>query len=139
MFGQKDYQQLMVVTQMASDLDLGVKVIGVPIVRERDGLALSSRNVYLSPDQRRTAPVIFRTLKDTAKQLRAGDNISNAVKAGAQALADAGLAVDYLEVRHARTLAPLDRLGDEPARLLCRRETRHDAADRQYQGLRGFG
>jgi pantoate--beta-alanine ligase len=118
MFGQKDYQQLMVVTRMASDLDLGVKVVGAAIVRERDGLALSSRNVYLTPDQRRIAPVIFRTLKETAKQLRAGAGVLEATEAGVQALAHSGLAVDYLEARHARTLAPLDKLSGEPARLL---------------------
>src|ERR1700742_4426074 len=63
MFGEKDFQQLRVVAQMARDLDLGVKVMGSKTVRERDGLAMSSRNVYLSPDERRTAPVLFQTMK----------------------------------------------------------------------------
>src|SRR3954462_6412556 len=64
MFGEKDYQQLKVVTRMARDLDMRVKVVGVATVREKDGLALSSRNVYLSEDERRTAPVLHRTMKD---------------------------------------------------------------------------
>ena len=74
-FGEKDFQQLRVVTQMARDLDLGVKVIGSRTVRERDGLAMSSRNVYLSPEQRRVAPELYRTMKECAKRLRAGEAI----------------------------------------------------------------
>ena len=75
LFGEKDFQQLRVVTQMARDLDLGVKVIGAPTVRERDGLAMSSRNVYLSPEQRLPAPALYRAMKETAKRLRAGDDL----------------------------------------------------------------
>ena len=74
-FGEKDFQQLRVVTRMARDLDLGVKVIGSRTVRERDGLAMSSRNVYLSPDQRRAAPELYRAMKESARRLRAGDDI----------------------------------------------------------------
>ena len=98
-FGEKDFQQLKVVTRMARDLDLGVKVIGGAIIRERDGLAMSSRNVYLSPDERRTAPVLYRTLKVTAKRMRDGDSFKTALDAGARAIADAGFALDYLEAR----------------------------------------
>lgn len=118
LFGEKDFQQLKVVTRMARDLDLGVKVIGGPIVRERDGLAMSSRNVYLSPDQRRTATVLFRTLKATAKRLRAGDDFKAALSDGAEIIGQAGFALDYLEVRHAETLAPATSLEDGPLRLL---------------------
>src|SRR5712671_4702067 len=67
-FGEKDFQQLRVVTRMAGDLDLGVKVIGSRTVRERDGLAMSSRNVYLSPQERRVAPELYRAMKETAKR-----------------------------------------------------------------------
>ena len=66
-FGEKDFQQLRVVTQMARDLDLGVKVIGSRTVRERDGLAMSSRNVYLSPEERQTAPRLYRAMKESAE------------------------------------------------------------------------
>src|SRR3979490_2493524 len=69
-FGEKDFQQLRVVTRMAGDLDLGVKVIGSKTVRERDGLAMSSRNVYLSPEERRVAPTLYSAMKETAKRLR---------------------------------------------------------------------
>lgn len=118
MFGEKDYQQLKVVTRMARDLDLGVKVIGGAIIRERDGLAMSSRNVYLSPDERRTAPALFRTLKATAKRMRAGDDFKAALSDGADVISEAGFALDYLEARHAETLAPVSSFNDGPVRLL---------------------
>lgn len=118
MFGEKDYQQLKVVTRMARDLDLGVKVIGGAVIRERDGLAMSSRNVYLSPDERRTAPVLFRTLKATAKRMRDGDDFRTALSDGAGVISNAGFALDYLEARHAETLAPISSFNDGPVRLL---------------------
>src|ERR1700738_4669450 len=77
-FGEKDFQQLRVVTRMAGDLDLGVKVIGSRTVRERDGLAMSSRNVYLSPEERQVAPVLYRAMKESAKRLKAGDALEAA-------------------------------------------------------------
>jgi pantoate--beta-alanine ligase len=117
-FGEKDFQQLKVVTQMARDLDLGVKVIGAPIVRERDGLAMSSRNVYLSPSDRMSATVLHRTLKQTVATLRAGGSLPTALSAGARAIADAGFALDYLEARHSDSLAPVAALGAGPVRLL---------------------
>jgi pantoate--beta-alanine ligase len=73
-FGEKDFQQLRVVTQMARDLDLGVRVIGSRTVRERDGLAMSSRNVYLSAEERQMAPTLYRAMKESAKRLKAGDD-----------------------------------------------------------------
>lgn len=118
LFGEKDFQQLKVVTRMARDLDLGVKVIGGAIIRERDGLAMSSRNVHLSPDQRSTAPVLFRTLKATAKRMRDGDNFKAALSDGADLIRQAGFALDYLEARHAETLEPISSLNDGPVRLL---------------------
>lgn len=118
LFGQKDYQQLKVVTRIARDLDLGVKVIGIATMRERDGLAMSSRNVYLAPVQRQTATVLFRTMKDTKKRLRAGDGLAAAMAAGTRTIAAAGFAVDYFEARHAETLAPVASLADGPVRLL---------------------
>jgi len=117
-FGEKDFQQLRVVSQMAADLDLGVKVIGSRTVRERDGLAMSSRNVYLSPEQRRIAPTLQRVMKETAARLRAGEGTGTAVASGAAAITAAGFALDYLEVRHAVTLAPIASLKDGPMRML---------------------
>jgi pantoate--beta-alanine ligase len=117
-FGEKDFQQLRVVAQMARDLDLGVKVIGSKTVRERDGLAMSSRNVYLSADERRMAPELFRAMKETAGQLRAGVELAKALAAGAGIIRQAGFALDYLEVRHAETLAPVTSVEDGPLRIL---------------------
>ncbi len=117
-FGEKDFQQLRVVTQMARDLDLGVKVIGSKTVRERDGLAMSSRNVYLSAEERRVAPELFRAMKETAAQLRAGAELSVALAAGAEIIRQAGFALDYLEVRYAETLAPVTSIADGPLRIL---------------------
>jgi len=117
-FGEKDFQQLRVVARMAADLDLGVKVIGSKTVRERDGLAMSSRNVYLSPEQRRAAPVLFRTMKETAHRLRAGDDLAAAQRGGEERITAAGFAVDYFEARHAETLAPVASIREGPLRIL---------------------
>jgi pantoate--beta-alanine ligase len=118
LFGEKDFQQLRVVTRMARDLDLGVKVIGVPTMRERDGLAMSSRNVYLSPEHRSAAPTLYRALKETAKRLRAGDDVDVALGGGAEMISAAGFKLDYLEARHAETLEPIASQADGPIRLL---------------------
>jgi pantoate--beta-alanine ligase len=118
MFGEKDFQQLRVVTRMARDLDLGVKVMGSRTVRERDGLAMSSRNVYLSAQDRLTAPVLYRAMKEAARRLRAGDDVAAAMAGGAEMIVAAGFALDYFEVRHAETLAPIGSLRDGPMRIL---------------------
>ncbi len=118
LFGEKDYQQLKVVMRMARDLDLRVKILGAPVVRERDGLAMSSRNIYLSPGERATAPLLFDTLKNTAKRLRVESDFSVALAEGVDVLGRAGFAVDYLEARDAETLAPIASLKDGRARLL---------------------
>lgn len=117
-FGEKDYQQFKVVTRMAKDLDLPIRVIGVPTVRERDGLAMSSRNVYLAPAERAAAPVLYRTLKECATQIRAGRPAGTVLAAGRDAIASAGFTLDYLEARHAETLEPAASLKDGPIRLL---------------------
>jgi pantoate--beta-alanine ligase len=117
-FGEKDFQQLRVVTRMAGDLDLGVKVIGAKTVRERDGLAMSSRNVYLSPEQRAVAGLLYRTMKQCAARLRAGDDIDATIAGGAGMIAAAGFALDYFEVRHAETLAPIASAKDGPMRIV---------------------
>jgi len=117
-FGEKDFQQLRVVTRMAGDLDLGVKVVGSRTVRERDGLAMSSRNVYLTPQERSAATVLYRAMKESAARLRAGDNAEAAMAGGAEMIVGAGFALDYFEVRHAETLAPIASLKDGPMRIL---------------------
>jgi pantoate--beta-alanine ligase len=118
LFGQKDYQQLRVVTQMAKDLDLQVKVIGVPTVREPDGLALSSRNVYLSAAERAVAPMLHRVLKQCATRIRSGEKVDRVLNVGRIEIDLAGFALDYLEARHALNLAPVASPKDGPIRLL---------------------
>jgi len=117
-FGEKDFQQLRVVTQMAGDLDLGVKVIGSKTVRERDGLAMSSRNVYLSAEERQVAPTLHRAMKASAARIRAGEQIAAALAAGEAMIRAAGFTLDYLEARHAETLAPIGSLREGPIRML---------------------
>jgi pantoate--beta-alanine ligase len=119
MFGQKDYQQLKVVTRMARDLDLPTKIIGVPTVRERDGLALSSRNAYLSEDERAAAPALHRVLVDCASRIARGELIARVVDEGGAAIERAGFTLDYLEARHAETLEPVRSTNDQPIRLLA--------------------
>ncbi len=117
-FGEKDFQQLRVVSRMAADLDLGVRVVGSRTVRERDGLAMSSRNVYLSPEERQTAPTIYRAMKETAKRLKAGEDFEAAISVGRELVTQAGFVVDYFEGRHAETLAPIASVKDGPVRIL---------------------
>jgi pantoate--beta-alanine ligase len=118
MFGEKDYQQLKTVTRMARDLDLGVEVVGVPTVREQDGLALSSRNTYLDAKERAAAPSLYRVLSACAARIAAGEPIAKVVSEGAIELEEAGFALDYLEARHAETLARAETAEDGPLRLL---------------------
>jgi pantoate--beta-alanine ligase len=118
MFGQKDYQQLRVVTQMAKDLDLAVKVVGIPTVREKDGLALSSRNAYLSAEERAVAPTLARALKAAAARIKKGEPIARVLEKARDEVSEAGFAVDYLEARHALTLEPVASRKDGPIRLL---------------------
>lgn len=117
-FGQKDYQQLRVVTQISKDFDLPVKVIGVPTVRESDGLALSSRNVYLSSAERAVAPMLYKVLKGCASRIKSGEKIDRVLNVGRIEVDLAGFGLDYLEARHALTLAPVVSLKEGPVRLL---------------------
>jgi pantoate--beta-alanine ligase len=117
-FGEKDFQQLRVVTQMARDLDLGVRVIGSRTVRERDGLAMSSRNVYLSAEERQTATTLYRAMKESATRLKAGDELVAAMAVGREMIESAGFVLDYFEARHAETLAPVASVKDGPVRIL---------------------
>ena len=117
-FGEKDYQQLMVVRRLVRDLDIPVRIEGVPTVRETDGLALSSRNVYLSAEERRTAPLLYRVLCDAAARIIEGGDVAGVLDQGVAVLRGAGFAVDYLELRDAVDLTPVERLAG-PARLLA--------------------
>jgi pantoate--beta-alanine ligase len=117
-FGEKDYQQLLVIKRMACDLDLPVKIVGGPIVREKDGLALSSRNIYLSPAEREAAPTLYRTLKEIGVAIAKGERIAGAVAKGKTKIESTGFAVDYLDARNAETLAPLNYANEGPIRLL---------------------
>ena len=118
-FGEKDFQQLLVVRQLSRDLDLDVEVIGVPTVREADGLALSSRNAYLAPEQRKVAGHLNRALLDVGNRARSGVSIPQAEAEGAAALIAAGFdRVDYVAVRDPDTLAQL-RAVEGPARVLA--------------------
>ncbi|MEE2722175.1 MAG: pantoate--beta-alanine ligase [Pseudomonadota bacterium] len=104
-FGQKDYQQMKVIERMVSDLDLNIRIVGLPVVRERDGLALSSRNAYLSAAHRRVAPSMFGTMRAVAERLHSGIDLDAQSEWGQSALLDAGFdRVDYFEVRDAATM-----------------------------------
>ena len=118
LFGEKDYQQLRMITQMTKDLDLPLKIVGVPTVREKDGLALSSRNGYLSAAERGVAPTLYRLLKKSAARIKKGEPISAVLDDGRAEITRAGFALDYLEARHALTLAPITSRKDGPIRLL---------------------
>ena len=118
-FGEKDYQQLLVVRRLSRDLDLGVDVVGVPTVREADGLALSSRNAYLTPESRKVAAQFNRILLDVAERARAVVPVAQAEAEGAAALIRAGFdRVDYVAIRDAATLVPLREIKG-PARVLA--------------------
>ena len=105
LFGEKDYQQLLVLKRMARDLCLPVEIVGLPIVREADGLAMSSRNAYLAPEERRRAPEIYRTLKAAAAGLRKGRSDLEAIEQEAMLrLEQAGFRPEYVSIRRSEDL-----------------------------------
>ena len=118
-FGEKDYQQLLVIKRLARDLDIATEILGAPTLREADGLAMSSRNVYLSREDRARAKELHGALSEAARQILKGENIGAATARRGDALTAAGFEVDYLEARHAETLAPVSSLADGPIRLLA--------------------
>ena len=118
-FGEKDYQQLAVIRRMVSDLDMDVEIIGVPTQRDADGLALSSRNAYLTDEERQAARMLARALGEAAGAIQSGGGIPAALDAAREKLRRAGFEpIDYVELRDAETLAPVERL-ERPARLLA--------------------
>jgi pantoate--beta-alanine ligase len=119
-FGEKDYQQLMVIKRLARDLAIPTRIAGGPTVREPDGLAMSSRNLNLATGHRRIAPSLNRILRDTSLTLANGRAAGPVLEQAAQRLLDTGFDhVDYVQLRHAESLAPLAALDGRPARLLA--------------------
>lgn len=117
-FGEKDFQQLLVIKRLVRDLNIPVEIIGAPIVREEDGLALSSRNFYLSAAERKTAPFLHQVLAETAASLANGEGCDAATSAGRFKLEGKGFRVDYVAVRDPETLAPLFGPIKGPARVM---------------------
>jgi len=107
-FGEKDLQQLTIVRRMVSDLNLGITIVGVPIVREADGLALSSRNKYLNPEERQAAPALYRALEEAASRIRSGERNVSKIREGALAVMGESplIRVEYFEVVDLDELQP---------------------------------
>ncbi len=120
LFGEKDYQQLAVVRRMTADLDLGVDIVGMPIVREPDGLAMSSRNVYLSPDERARALSLSRAIAAARARAAVGERDASVLVASARGALEGQVdRVDYVELRDAATLVPITRLEREAVVLIA--------------------
>lgn len=117
-FGEKDYQQLIVIKELVHDLNIPVEIVGAPIVREADGLALSSRNAYLSAAERKTAPALHQVLTEVAKALAAGEGCDAASSAGRFKLEGKGFRVDYVAIRDPETLRALFGPIRGPARVM---------------------
>lgn len=108
-FGEKDYQQLQIVRRMVADLHFPIEIVGAPVIREEDGLAMSSRNRYLSEADRKVAPAMYAALHTAAKRIGSGTPVAEALRAAKQALLSAGFGpIDYFELVDAATLAPLN-------------------------------
>lgn len=118
-FGEKDFQQLLVIKQLTRDLNIPVKILGEAIVREKDGLALSSRNAYLSAREREIAPKLQQVMKQAAAALKSGRQVKAVIASAAKKLEKAGFRIDYLEVRHSETLVPVIGKVKPPARLFA--------------------
>lgn len=118
-FGEKDWQQLQVVKRLVADLNIPIRIIGCPTIREADGLAMSSRNVRLSPEGRARAPILHQAMQTAAEAIRSGTAVDTALSAARATLAEAGFGeVEYLDLRSAEGLLPMATL-DRPARLLA--------------------
>ena len=118
-FGEKDYQQLLVIKQLAQDLDIATQILAAPTMREEDGLAMSSRNVYLSVEERRTAPALYAALNEAMRAIAGGEAVEAVLEKTRASLEASGFVIDYVEARHAQTLAPLSGQREAPMRLLA--------------------
>jgi pantoate--beta-alanine ligase len=118
-FGEKDFQQLQVIRRLAADLNIPTEIVGVPTVREADGLALSSRNRYLGPAERKIAGALPQTLREAARRIGLGEPLAPVLAAAREALSKAGFAkLDYLELADEAALVPRQKL-DKPARVFA--------------------
>jgi pantoate--beta-alanine ligase len=123
-FGEKDWQQVQVVRRMVADLHLPVRIVPVPIVREESGLALSSRNAYLTPEERRAAPMLHAALLHAAREIVAGKDVAATLHQARHEVAQAGMVPDYIALVHAETLEPISGLV-HPARLIAAAKLGH--------------
>ncbi len=117
-FGEKDYQQLLVIKHMVKDFNLPIKVIGAPTVREADGLAMSSRNMYLSEQERAKAPLLHAQMQRTAGEVSAGGSIESLLNNACEVLKSEGFVIDYFEIRTADQLEKVTNLSS-PVRLFA--------------------
>lgn len=119
-FGEKDWQQLAVIRRLGADLDISTEIVGGPTVREQDGLAMSSRNRYLTDDQRAVAPVMYRAIRTAATAIAGGEAAQSALHHACETMRAAGFEqVDYVEAREADTLAPFETGEPGPARIFA--------------------
>ncbi|MBL1257997.1 MULTISPECIES: pantoate--beta-alanine ligase [Methylocystis] len=118
-FGEKDYQQLLVIRHLARDLDIATRILAGPTLRDPDGLAMSSRNIYLSAEDRARAPRLYRALSEAARRIGEGEVVGHVMGEAHEAIVGAGFDIDYVEARHADTLARVARRLDGPMRILA--------------------
>lgn len=118
-FGEKDYQQLLVIRHLARDLDIATRILAGPTLRDPDGLAMSSRNIYLSAEDRARAPRLYRALSEAARRIAEGEVVGHVMGEAHEAIVGAGFDIDYVEARHADTLARVARRLEGPMRILA--------------------
>lgn len=137
-FGQKDYQQASIVTRMVCDLDMDIEVIVLPTVREPDGLALSSRNVNLTPDERQQAPVLYRALCWAADQVKGGDQDAKGLEEGMRRMIQEGISgtIDYVAICHPESLEPLEKVNGPAVSLLAVRFSKARLIDNMFIAVR---
>ena len=123
-FGEKDWQQVQVVSRMVADLHLPVRIVPVPTVRETNGLAMSSRNTYLTPEERKAAPILHAALQHAACEILAGKEVAETLHHARHEVAQSGIVPDYIALVHAETLEPISQL-THPARLIAAAKLGH--------------